>query len=125
MYVLQHRQREITHYSLVCSIAWPFIVDQPVNAIHLTDNLRIAYELVEVRTGEHATKPIYRTGYKPRGTVEAVRAEMENVLEMAFGPDGNEKRANVLKLREEVLKAWEPNGSSTKDFNRLLDAIHT
>ena len=93
--------------------------------MHLTDNLRIAYELVEVRTGEHATKPIYRTGRCPTGTPEAVRAEIADVLEKAFGTDGEEKRANVLKLREEVLKAWEPEGSSHKDLERLLDFICT
>ena len=47
----------------------------------------MGYELLEVRTG-HGLKPIYRTGYTPKGTIEAIQAEARDVLTKAFGADG-------------------------------------
>ena len=55
-------------------ICWPFSADQPLNAMHITENLDIAYELLEVRTGP-GLKPVHRTGKAPVGTLDAVRAE--------------------------------------------------
>ncbi|TCD68440.1 hypothetical protein EIP91_010726 [Steccherinum ochraceum] len=101
-------------------IAWPFHVDQPANAVHLTDNLEIAYELYEVRTG-NGTKPTYRTGKAPVGTLEALRAEAHEVLDKAFGEDGARKRANVQKLRAQILRAWDKGGSAEVDMTKLLD----
>ncbi|KAI8969573.1 hypothetical protein BD414DRAFT_259276 [Trametes punicea] len=54
-------------------IVWPFDADQPLNAVHISDNLQIGYELIEVRSGP-GLQPIYRNGRKPVGTVDAVKA---------------------------------------------------
>lgn len=105
-------------------ICWPYMAEQPLNTMHLTDNLGIAYEVVEIRTGENATKTTYRTGRAPVGTLEAVRAEASEILDKAFGEDGKIKRANIMKLREEALSALGPEGSTRKDLERLLDEMH-
>lgn len=94
-----------------------------MNAAHVTDNLDIAYELIEVRTGENGLKPIYRTGRKPVGTIDAVREEMNAVLDKALGEDGKKKRANVEKLREAVLAAWEENGPSRQALQSFAEAL--
>ncbi|PIL36220.1 hypothetical protein GSI_01881 [Ganoderma sinense ZZ0214-1] len=59
----------------------------PQNTIHLTKILDTGYELLEVRTG-HGLRPIYRNGKTPSGTVEAVKAEVTDVLKRAFGEEG-------------------------------------
>ncbi|KAI0745365.1 UDP-Glycosyltransferase/glycogen phosphorylase [Earliella scabrosa] len=106
----------------VPQIFWPFTGDQPLNAIHYTDNLQIGYELLEVRSG-HGLKPIYRTGYTPKGTIEAVKAEAREVLAKAFGEDGAQKRARLQELRKKVTSEWEEGGSSKRDVCALLDSL--
>ncbi|KAF7789271.1 hypothetical protein EIP86_000212 [Pleurotus ostreatoroseus] len=88
-------------------ICWPFSADQPANALHTVVNLDIAYELFEVRTGEHGLKPVFRTGTAPTGTLDAVKAEAHRVFELAFGSDGAKKREKVQILREKFARAWD------------------
>lgn len=107
-----------------CRICWPYQADQPINSLHLTDNLDIAYELLEVRNG-HGLKPIYRTGITPSGTLDAVRTETNRVLDQAFGDDGKKKRANVEKLRDSLSQVWTEQGSAQVALERLLDAVYT
>ncbi|KAI9066601.1 glycosyltransferase family 1 protein [Trametes sanguinea] len=105
----------------VPQIFWPFESDQPINAVHLTENFKAAYELIEVRTGL-GLQPIYRNSKAPMGTLDAVKAEARDVLARAFGVDGEQKRAQLLKLREAVLAEWDeptdenPGGTSRRDF---------
>ncbi|KAI0325168.1 UDP-Glycosyltransferase/glycogen phosphorylase [Cubamyces sp. BRFM 1775] len=90
-------------------ICWPFAGDGALNAIHLTDTLKCAYELLEVRTG-HGLGRIYRTGARAAGSPAALRAEARDVLQKAFGGDGARKRENVAKVRERFARVWrEPN----------------
>ncbi|KAL7279926.1 hypothetical protein ACG7TL_006335 [Trametes sanguinea] len=91
-------------------IVWPIVMDQPTNAVHLSDGLNVAYELIEVRNG-HGLGRIYRTGYTPVGTLDAVREELRDVLARAFGADGEAKRGRVEALRERLLSAWQGSGS--------------
>ena len=107
---------------IVIRICWPFGADQPINTIHLTENLDVAYELLEVRTGE-GLKPLYRTGQAPAGTLDAVRAETITVLENAFGEDGARKRANIQKLKEASLGLWDEGGASRLAAEQLLDSL--
>ena len=88
----------------------------------MTDNLQIAYELLEVRSGD-GLKPIYRTGYTPKGTVEAVKAEARESFAKAFGEDGAQKRARLQELRNKVTSEWEDGGSSKRDVGALLDSL--
>ena len=98
-------------------------MDQPITAIHITDNLGIGYELIEVRTGP-GLGPIYRTGVTPLGTIDALRAEAKVILGHAFGPDGEIKRAKVEKLRGELAHAWSDEGASRKGLHNFLDSFH-
>ncbi|GJE92135.1 glycosyltransferase family 1 protein [Phanerochaete sordida] len=104
-------------------ICWPFGADQPLNAVQLTENLDIAYELYEVRTGAWGLKPLRRTGKAPAGTPDALRAEMQAVLEQAFGDDGARKRDNIRKLRKGALELWKDGGEARRAADQLLDDI--
>ncbi len=103
-------------------IGWPFIGDQPLNTIHLTETLDTGYELLEVRTG-NGLRPVYRTGKAPTGSVEAVRAEAADVLQRAFGEEGRAKRARLLALKERLDAAWGEGGASRRDVEAFLDTL--
>ncbi|PSR79622.1 hypothetical protein PHLCEN_2v6923 [Hermanssonia centrifuga] len=103
-------------------ICWPYQADQPQNAVHLTDNLEVAYELIEVRNSL-GLKPIYRNGKSSVGTIEAVREEAHRVLDSAFGEDGAKKRAKAVELQTAFEDVWAEGGSSLADLNRFLDTI--
>ncbi|KAI0676371.1 UDP-Glycosyltransferase/glycogen phosphorylase [Trametes maxima] len=103
-------------------ICWPFVGDGALNAIHLTDTFKCAYELLEVRTG-HGLERIYRTGVSARGTPAAVRAEALRVLERAFSPDGEMRRANVLRVRGAFERAWAEGGESVGAAERFLEDL--
>ena len=104
-------------------IFWPFFGDQALNAIHCTAHLEIAYELVEVRSGAHGLKRIYRTGRTPLGTVEAVREEVRGVLQSAFGADGARKRERLVGMRRAVNGQWDEDGASRRDVVAFLDSL--
>ncbi|OSC97758.1 glycosyltransferase family 1 protein [Trametes coccinea BRFM310] len=95
-------------------ICWPFAADGALNAVHLTDTLKCAYELLEVRTG-HGLRRVYRTGVRPVGTLDALRSEARAVLEQAFGEDGERRRERVLRMRERFAKAWVPDSEERKE----------
>ncbi|EMD34231.1 glycosyltransferase family 1 protein [Gelatoporia subvermispora B] len=103
-------------------ICWPFTADQPTNAAHLSNDLNVAYELLEVRSGL-GLRPIFRTGKAPTGTVESVRAEAQELFGKAFEEDGAEKRANALKMKEAFARCWEEGGSSEKELRRLVGSF--
>ena len=103
-------------------IFWPFGADQPLNAILCTDKHKIAYELLEVRTG-HVLKTIYRTGFKPTGTLDALREEAQDALRKAFGEDGKAKRERVQALQNAVLNEWAEGGASKRDVLAFLDSL--
>lgn len=85
--------------------------------------LDAGYELLEVRTGLFGLKPIHRTGGAPRGTIESVRAEAQDVLGNAFGEDGARKRANLLAIRSGLLREWEEGGASQRDVRVFLASL--
>ncbi|OSD00573.1 glycosyltransferase family 1 protein [Trametes coccinea BRFM310] len=91
-------------------IVWPVVIDQVTNAIHISENLKIAYELLEVRNG-WGLRQIYRTRYTPIGTTAAVRDEVRDVLTRAFGADGEAKRERLALLRSKLSSAWRESGN--------------
>ncbi|KAH9901483.1 UDP-Glycosyltransferase/glycogen phosphorylase [Cubamyces lactineus] len=103
-------------------ILWPFEGDQPLNAVHMTDNLQVAYELIEVRTG-HGLHKIYRNGRKPVGTIDAVKDEARDILAKAFGEDGAQKRERLKALTQALKHEWEEGGSSLRDMSAFLDNL--
>ncbi|OJT07393.1 UDP-glycosyltransferase 87A1 [Trametes pubescens] len=103
-------------------ICWPFLGDQPVNTIVLAETHQVAYELLEVRTGQ-GLRPIFRTGKAPTGTLDAVRAEARDVLARAFGEDGAQRRARLLALKERVNESWAEGGASRKDVGAFISTL--
>lgn len=93
-----------------------------MNAVHLSANLDVAYELVEVRHGS-GLGPMYRTGKTPSGTVDAVKVEIADVLDRAFGKDGEEKRARLQTLKATLEDAWKEDGVARRDVRQLLESI--
>lgn len=89
-------------------------------------NLNVAYELFEVRNGEHGLAPLKRLGDRsPIGTVEAVRHETHHTFILARGDDGKIKRANAGRIRDEMAKSWEAGGSCRLELEKLLDELST
>ena len=64
---------------------------------------------------------IYRTGYTPTGTLEAVRNELRDVLLRAFGADGEAKRERIKGLRAKMEEAWTENGIGRRQAEEFLD----
>lgn len=104
-------------------ILWPFLADQPLNAIYMTDVLQIAYELIEVRSGKYAHQPIFRNGRKPVGTMDAMKDEIRDILQKAFGEDGAKKRQRLLALQERVNRDWDEGGPSLRDATAFLAGL--
>ena len=103
-------------------IVWPISADQPLNAIHLSENLDVGFELIEVRHGVGAGK-IYRNGRVPVATVDAVKAEMWDVLERAYGEEGARKRANLSEVQKKLQAAWAEDGIARREVEAFLDEI--
>ena len=93
-----------------------------MNAIHLTDHIGAAYELIEVRNGA-GLGPILRNGKTPTGTLDAVKEEMRDVLDRAFGEDGEKKREKVRELRNTLQAAWSEGGIARKEVEAMLDEL--
>ncbi|EIN06267.1 UDP-Glycosyltransferase/glycogen phosphorylase [Punctularia strigosozonata HHB-11173 SS5] len=104
-------------------ICWDFFGDQPVNAVVLSVNLNVAYQLLEVRSGPYARKPIYRTGKAPEGTPEALRREFVDILEKAKGADGDAKRAKAERIRDELFATTREGGQARQALVHLLDDL--
>ncbi|KAI0743898.1 UDP-Glycosyltransferase/glycogen phosphorylase [Daedaleopsis nitida] len=103
-------------------ILWPFIGDQGPNAVHLVENLKIGYELLEVRSG-NGLRPLLRNGFTPKNTIEALKEEAHEVLNKAFGEDGAKVRERLAEVQKGVNGAWEDGGSSKRDISLLIDRL--
>lgn len=118
------RRSTSTHgVALVHSILWPFGGDQPLNAVHISEQLKVGYELIEVRTGPAGLHTIRRNGRTPVGTIEAIKSEVSDVLAKAYGPDGAEKRERLATLTHAVTHEWEEGGGALRDVTAFLDAL--
>ncbi|GJJ10979.1 hypothetical protein Clacol_005208 [Clathrus columnatus] len=123
IFFTQAGQGSITEslFSGVPMIIWPLQVDQPYNALNLTLNLKVAYQLLEVRIGD-GLKPLYR-GYEPKGTKEAIDTEFRQVLKDAFGVDGDTKRRVALEISKKLKETWEESGGAMIELRRMLREI--
>ncbi|EIN07786.1 UDP-Glycosyltransferase/glycogen phosphorylase [Punctularia strigosozonata HHB-11173 SS5] len=103
-------------------ICWPFAADQPLVAAALSDPdaLDVAYELLEVRTGPHIRRPVYRSGHAPTGTVAGVRSEFKDVLVGMRGEDGRRKKVNAGRVRDMLLSNADEGGRASKATTQLL-----
>ncbi|KAF8194683.1 hypothetical protein BJ912DRAFT_1087311 [Pholiota molesta] len=102
-------------------IGWPFTGDQPIGIASLTEDKKVAIELVEVRTGEHGLKPIRRLGDRaPQGTREAVGRELREVIDQVRGPKGAEMAQNAARVKEAIAHAWEEGGVGKRELHAFL-----
>ncbi|KAJ7174998.1 UDP-Glycosyltransferase/glycogen phosphorylase [Mycena crocata] len=92
-------------------ICWPFDADQPIAAEHLSQTLKVAFHLIEVRTGSKGLQPMHN-GRVPKGTREALRSEIRDVIDQCRGAVGAEMRENARRIQGELAEAWAEGGSS-------------
>ena len=108
--------RFITHLG-VClpfrRICWPITADQPAAAAHLTENLNVAFELFQVRTG-NGLKPLARSGLTPEGTREAVGIEIRQTIDLCRSENGQVMKNNAEQLKLKFAKAWEDDDGAAK-----------
>ncbi|KAH9476195.1 UDP-glycosyltransferase 84A1 [Psilocybe cubensis] len=102
-------------------ICWPFEADQPVAAAHMTENLKVAFELIEVRTGANGMKPLLRNGRQAKGTREAVGVEIREVIDACRSEKGDELRRNAQAIKAKFAEAWTENGVSRKEFRAFVE----
>jgi hypothetical protein len=57
----------------------------------------------------------------PKGTREAVRAEILAVVDDARGAVGRRKRANARRIQGILRKAWTADGLAVRDVQRFVD----
>lgn len=102
--------------------------DQAAAAAHLTANLKVAFELVEVRTGLSGMKPLLRlespdgTGRcQAKGTREAVGVEIRGVIQACRGEKGDELRANAREMKRRLVEAVEVGGVSRVELGRFFE----
>jgi hypothetical protein len=105
---------------MMLRICWPFMGDQPGMASYLEHSLDVAFQLVETRTAPHGLKPIrVRGNFTPTGTIEALRAELDQVLEDMQGNVGARKRANARRAQADLATAWAEGGSARLVFEDM------
>lgn len=91
--------------------------------MYIADVHDIGYELLNVRT-ELGLRPILRrSNTAPSGTIESVREEFAQVLENAYGADGERKRKNVERMRDAIRESWAPGGKCWKELEKLLELV--
>ena len=106
-------------YLFLCRIFFPLLVDQPVAAAHVTENLHASFELFQVRSGE-GLKPLQRNGITPAGSREAVGVEVRQTIDLCRSKKGQEVRSNAEKLKVEFAKAWEEDGPARQEIRKFL-----
>ena len=100
-------------------ICWPIFADQPAAAAHLTENLNVAFELYQVRTGK-GLKPLARNGIAVKGTREAVGIEIRQTIDLCRSEKGKEKKNNAEKLKAKFVQTWEEDGMARQEIRKFL-----
>ena len=100
-------------------ICWPISADQPAAAAHLTENLNVAFELFQVRTG-NGLKPLARNGLVAEGTREAVGIEIRQTIDLCRSEKGQVMRSNAEQLKLKFAKAWEDDGTARQEIRKFL-----
>ena len=101
-------------------ICWPISADQPAAAAHLTENLNVAFELFQVRTGEDGLKPLARNGIIAEGTREAVGVEIRQTIDLCRSEKGQEMRSNAEQLKVKFAETWEVGGIARQEIHKFL-----
>ncbi|GAB1526838.1 hypothetical protein RhiTH_010010 [Rhizoctonia solani] len=108
-------------------IFWPFMGDQPTNAMQIANVHDCGFELLQIRTGP-AQSTAYRNGTEVTiiGTQDAAREEMKHILELSKGPRGEHQRANVRMLGKVVADSLGRGGSGDvglESFEKALGLV--
>lgn len=106
---------------VISRICWPFEADQPAAAAQMTVNLKVAFELVEVRTGKNGMKPLLRNGRQAKGTREAVGVEIREVIDACRSEKGDELRKNAQAIKAKFAEAWTDGGVSKMEFGVFVE----
>ncbi|CAE6435438.1 unnamed protein product [Rhizoctonia solani] len=87
-------------------IFWPFIGDQPTNAMQIATVHDCGFELLQVWIGP-AKSTAYQNGAEVKvvGTDNAVRGEMKRILELSKEPRGEHQRTNVRMMGKVVTES--------------------
>jgi hypothetical protein len=93
--------------------------DQPAAAAHLTENLNVAFELFQVRTGG-GLKPVARNGIAVEGTREAVGIELRQTIDLCRSEKGQEMKSNAGQLKVKFAQTWEENGMARQEIHKFL-----
>ena len=88
-------------------------------AAHLSENLNVAFELFQVRTG-NGLKPLARNGLAAKGTREAVGIEIRQTIDLCRSEKGRVMRSNAEKIKEKFAKAWEDDGAARQEIRNFL-----
>lgn len=94
--------------------------DQPTNIAYLTHTADVAFEFLEVRTGDFGLRPILASGKTPTGTLDAFREELVHVLDNVTGEVGSRKRVNARRMQVELAMAWAEGGPARETFSDLV-----
>jgi hypothetical protein len=100
-------------------ICWPISVDQPAAAAHLSENLKVAFELFQVRTGD-GLKPLARNGLAAKGTREAVGIEIRQTIDLCRSEKGQAMRNSAEHLKLKFAEAWEDDGIARQEIRKVL-----
>lgn len=100
-------------------ICWPIAYDGPINSAYISCTLKVAFELIEVRTGSDGLKPMLRNGRAPKGTREAAGEEFRQIIDACRGEQGEELRENAKELQRNLVKAWEDGGEAKRELKRF------
>ena len=114
--------RFITHLVIhpFCRICWPISADQPAAAAHLSENLNVAFELIQVRTGD-GLKPLARNGVAAEGTREAVGIEIRQTIDLCRSEKGREMKSNAEQIKVKFAQSWEEDGVARQEIRKFLD----
>lgn len=102
-------------------IGWPFVADQPVHALWMSQVLDTGFELLQVRDGPVKGKA-YRggpNGTEILGTEEAIAREIDEVLAACQGEEGKRKRANAERVKQSIWDAHQPGGQIDRHLELL------
>jgi len=85
-------------------VLWPIMADQPQNAAHLSIDLGVAIELIQVRTGPGVGRPTYR-GITPMDSPGALMAEFAGTWERLRGTEGLQMTMKIRALSKAVRES--------------------
>ena len=88
-------------------------------AAHTSENLSVAFELVQVRT-RHDLQPMHRNGLAPQGTREAVGIEIRQTIDLCRGDKGQEMRKTAEEFKVKFAKAWDDDGPARREMHDFL-----